>query len=322
MRRQISPTLVGGFVLGAVALAIAAVMILWGGRLFTRSHPYVLYFTGNVNGLRQGAPVKFKGVQVGYVEHILLSLSEDGENRPPVLTIPVVVELNSDTVVHRGQGFLDLHNPAVVEKLVQQGLRGQIATESLVTGILYISLDLRPGTKPIFEAPPRSRYVEIPTIPTPFEEAQELAMRALTKLGQVDLDQLLANLTETIKRASEIAGSPQLKATVDALPGTIKSLGDAADSIQKLANTANQQMAATSDALRKTSANAALALEQTQATLKTVSATIGPGSPISYQLGQTLTDLSQAARAMRDLAQYLDRNPSAIIRGRPSGEMR
>jgi len=317
MRKSVSPLAVGSFVLGAVALSIAAVMILWGGRLFTRSHDYVLYFSGDVNGLRSGAAVKFKGVQVGYVNQILLSLDTEASDHP-TLIIPVIVELNSRTVVHKGTGFLDLDKPEVVKDLVQHGLRGQLATESLVTGILYVSLDMHPETRIRLLAPPNSPYLEIPTVPTPFEQAQELAMRVLTKLGRIDLDTLITGLTKTVTKTGEIAGSPQLKTAIDSLPAAINRLGAAADSIQRLADHANREVAQTTDSLRKTTASATLALEQTQATLKTVRDTIGPGSPINYQLGQTLVDLSEAARAMRSLADYLERNPSSIIRGRSS----
>jgi paraquat-inducible protein B len=318
MKKRVSPVAVGAFLLGSVALAIVLVMVLWSGRLFTRSHQYVLYFSSDVNGLRAGAPVKFKGVQVGYVDRIFLSLNHEAGDKEPVLIVPVLVELSTNTAVSRGKGFLNLDDPAVVKELVAEGMRGQLATESLVTGILYVSLTMRPGTQPRFMASKRTKYPEIPTVPTAFEQAQELAMRALAKLGQVDLDTLLNSLTETIKNTSELTASPQLRAAIDALPGTINKLGAAADSIQQLTNRANLELAETSSSLQKTSASATLALAQTQATLKSLRESFGPGSPINYQLGQALVDLSQAARAMRDLADYLERNPSAILRGRAS----
>ncbi|MGO9267372.1 MAG: MlaD family protein [Candidatus Binataceae bacterium] len=316
MKRNLSPLAVGGFVVGAAALAIAAIMLLWGGRLFTRSQHYVLYFKNDVNGLRAGAAVKFKGVQVGYVDQILLRFGATMSGAQPTLSIPVIISLESGTVVHEGSGFLALDQPAVVKDLVQHGMRGQLATESIVTGILYVSLDMRPNTPIHLLAPPNSTYPEIPTVPTQFEQAQELAMRALSKLGQVDLDGLIAGLTKTVTKTGDLAGSPQLKAAIDSLPATINKLGAAADSIQRLADNANHEITTITDSLRQTTSNATLALQQTQATLKTVRETIGPGSPLDYQLGQTLIDLSEAARSMHSLADYLERNPSSLIRGR------
>lgn len=316
MKRRFSPVAIGAFVLGAAALAIIAVMILWGGRLFTRSHKYVLYFSGDVNGLRSGAAVKIDGVQVGYVDRVLISLSHPQSGGPPILTVPVIVELSSNTAVQVGKGYLDLDNPAVVDHLIGEGLRGQLSTESLVTGILYISLSMRPGAPAHFLAPKQTKYPEIPTLPTPLQQAQELAMRALTKLGQVDLDALLNSLQDTVKNVSTLTSSPQLKAAIDALPGAINKLGAAAASIQQLSARADVELAQSTQALRSTSTHAAQALEQTQLTLKSLRDTLGQGSPLNYQLGQTLMDVSQAARAMKQLADYLNRNPSALLRGR------
>jgi paraquat-inducible protein B len=316
VKKTLSPLAVGGFVVGAAALAIAAVMILWGGRLFTRSQDYVLYFNADVNGLRSGAAVKFKGVQVGYVNQIFLNLDAEASGEQPKLSIPVVIELDSRSVVHQGSGFLDLDQPVVVEDLVRHGLRGQLASESLVTGILYVSLDMLPATPVHLLAPPNSRYPEIPTVPTPFEQAQELAMHVLTKLVHVDLDGLIAGLTKTVTKTGELAASPQLKDAIDSLPATINKLGAAADSIQRLADNASREVTLTTDSLRQTTASATLALQQTQATLKAVRETIGPESPLNYQLAHTLIDLSEAARSMHSLADYLERNPSSLIRGR------
>jgi paraquat-inducible protein B len=316
MKKPASATVIGAFVLGATGLAVIAITVLWGGRLFTRSHQYVLYFNGDVNGLQVGAAVKFKGVEVGYVDRILLSMSDAKDNKPPSLMIPVIISLNSKTVVHQGTGYLDLDNPTVVRNLVKQGLRGQIGSESLVTGILYVSLDMHPETPAHFAAPTASRYPEIPTIPTAFEQAQEMITRALQQLSHVDLNRLITGLTQTASKLGDLAASPNLKRAIDELPGAIDQLSAAANSIQNLANNANTQMTATAEALRKTSSSATVALEQTQVTLKSVRDTIGPESPLNYQLGQTLEDLSQASRAMRELADYLDRNPSALVRGR------
>lgn len=311
--------------LGAAALALIAVMILWGARLFTRSHQYVLYFGGDVSGLQPGAPVKFKGVQVGYVDRVYLRISGFYEKTTPALTIPVVVSLNSNAVLHvdsqsisSKNDFLDLDDPKVVQKLINDGMRGQLASESLVTGILYVSLVFRPGSQPRLLAPRDSKYVEIPTIPTAFEQVQEVAMKALAKISALDLDQLMNELSDTIAQLSRIAGSPELRASLKALPPAIEHMGDAAAAIQRLADHTNVELSTTTEALRKTSATAVATLQEAQKNLNNLAGTIGPGSSLDYQLGQTLQDLDQAARSTRELTDYLDRNPSALLRGRGS----
>ena len=75
MDKQMRPALVGAFVVGALALVVTAIILLGSGSLFRTRHLYVLYFKSSVNGLHVGAPVKFRGVEIGSVNRILLSLT-------------------------------------------------------------------------------------------------------------------------------------------------------------------------------------------------------------------------------------------------------
>ena len=76
MNKKISPTLIGVFVIGAVALIVIAILVFGSGRLFRQTRDFVLYFDNSVNGLRIGAPVKIKGVEIGSVKDIRLQLEK------------------------------------------------------------------------------------------------------------------------------------------------------------------------------------------------------------------------------------------------------
>jgi paraquat-inducible protein B len=110
-----NPAWVGAFVLGAAILVIVAISLLGSGSLFRHHHLYVLYFQSNVNGLRVGAPVKFRGVEVGSVDRILLSLNQletavQTEN-PSVIRVPVLIEIDERKIVSRGGRKLNLDDP-------------------------------------------------------------------------------------------------------------------------------------------------------------------------------------------------------------------
>ncbi len=105
MGKRFSPTLVGAFVLGAIGLAVIGIVVLGSGRFFTGKTNYVLYFDRDVNGLRVGAPVKFRGVDIGTVDAILLSLSgldQQSKNAAPNVKIPVVIDIDSRKIESRG----------------------------------------------------------------------------------------------------------------------------------------------------------------------------------------------------------------------------
>ena len=124
MSKKANPTLVGAFVIGAVVLVVGAVTILGSGRLFRKTYEFVLYFQGSVSGLREGAPVKYKGVEIGSITKILLQLDDGAE----VDRIPVIIKLDADKIRGRGVGG-SLADPAALKTAIDRGLRGQLQTE-------------------------------------------------------------------------------------------------------------------------------------------------------------------------------------------------
>src|SRR5215469_12757675 len=127
MRTQANARLVGAFILGALVLAITAVAVLGSGRLFRKTHPFILVFRGNINGLRVGAPVKIKGVTIGSVIDIQLRLNlglESVTNSHGGIQIPVLIEIDENRI---RRGASDLTISQDVRRAVQQGLRAQLA---------------------------------------------------------------------------------------------------------------------------------------------------------------------------------------------------
>ena len=166
MSKKANPTLIGAFVVGAVVLVFAAIAIIGSGQLFRKTYEFVLYFEGSVSGLREGASVKYKGVEIGTITSILLQLGDGVDaNR-----IPVIIKLDANKISgSRGVGG-SLTDPAGLKAAIDRGLRGQLQTESIVTGVLFVALDLFPDSPIKFVQPPGSRYQEIPTIPTTLQK--------------------------------------------------------------------------------------------------------------------------------------------------------
>ena len=327
MGKHVSPTLVGLFVLGAMAIAATAVVILASGRLFTKTFRCVLFFQGDVNGLRVGAPVKFRGVEIGAVARILLTLDEPGHNNHAQMfniTIPVIIELNENRILSHG---FRMENPQhTINELVASGLRGQLAIESLVTGMLYVALDMKPGTKPHFVLPQPSAYTEIPTVQTEYQKAQNALSRLVGQLNALDVARLSDAATGALEGAQRLFNSPELKQTLAALPVAARSLTQSAHNLDlmtarfgQLAQDLRHQSATLTPSLRATSEAATQALNQARLTFAQLGVVAQPGSPLNYQLLKTLRDLSAAAAATQQLADYLQRNPSALVRGRAAG---
>ncbi len=191
MSQKISPTLIGAFVVGAVALVVIGVVAFCSRQLFRKTQEFVLYFDGSVNGLHIGAPVKFKGVEIGSVKDIKLEMGLGNQ----VHKIPVIIEIDLKKVIRRGVTREKAMDPNTIREFVTQGLRGQLQTESLVTGVLYVALDWFPETplRLVQPAGDHFQYEEIPTVPTELEQAHEALVRAVKKIDDIDFKRTITS---------------------------------------------------------------------------------------------------------------------------------
>ncbi len=324
MSTKVSPTLIGAFVIGAVALIVIAILLLGSGRLFRQTRDFVLYFDNSVNGLRVGAPVKFKGVEVGSVKDIRLQLEKGAE----VNKIPVIIEIDLEKLTLRGATPEIAVDREAFHKAIVEGFRGQLAMESLVTGVLYVALDFFPGTPINFvqQENVNNKYPEIPTLPTSLELAKGAVERILNKLEEVDFKRLIDSLTKTSDGVGQLVSvnSPTVKSILQSVDQAMPQLRGAISDFRTLTATANNNVTNVSADLHQTLTAAHSAIEQIAATMKeaettiiSVRATIDPDSPTFYELTKSLREVSGAASSIRLLADSLDRNPQAPILGKP-----
>lgn len=311
--KRASPTLIGAFVIGALLLVLGGLAVFGSGKLFRRTEQFVAIFSGSVNGLSVGAPVKFRGVQVGSVTSILLSLP--GMTLPD-LRIPVFFDIDRDTTLKLG-AMVNPADPSALAALIDQGLRAQLQLESIVTGVLFVELDLFPTSQVTLFLPKDSGYVEIPTQPTLLQEATQTAADVVAKLRDADIDGLVNAMRDAARGVNDLAGSPELRQTLvairDALTTTRETLVEVKPRIAPLAGRFDSGVSHLEATLQKLD----LTLGSVKTSLGSFDTLVDPQAPLVYQLTTTLTDLSEAARSIRQFADYLDRNPNALLTGRP-----
>ena len=326
MNKRISPRLMGAFVIGALVLLVIAIIALGSGRLFRKTYEFVLYFQGSVNGLNVGAPVKYKGVEIGSVADILLQLEKAVPGR-----IPVIIEVDAKKLAGRGFRGSLLVDPDELQRAIDQGLRGQLRMQSFVTGVLYVALDLYPDTPAQFILTQGSRYEEIPTVPNELEQVQDEVRVVFAKLAKIDFDAAIVAMTHAFEGMDRLTNSPALKASLRSLEQTMPKVDEAVVNIRRLAATLDKKasdlssdLQRTSTAARQTIAEIEMAAKQVGITMKegegtlvSARAIIDPESPAFYELTRSLREISGAARALRLLADYLEHNPRALIFGKP-----
>jgi len=319
MSKRFSPTAIGMFVVGSFALLVAAIVVVGSGRMFQKPIKFVCFFPGGVNGLKVGAPVKFRGVQVGEVASIRVMLGPgEGRMRPYIkeLRLPVIVNIDGSQLRAMG-GTGEALTETGFEAIVGRGLRAQLNVESLLTGLLYIDLDLHPNAPLILSLEPgTSPYREIPTVPTNFEQVQEEAEKALDRISRMDLEGMMKSISGAGNSINSLASSQELKQALTSTNETMTALRKTLGSMQVTLDKVNAKFDGLSGDLQRTSKEAAETIKETREMLVEVQASLDPNSPLWVNLNFALTEFADTAQSVSQLTDYLQQNPSALIRGR------
>jgi paraquat-inducible protein B len=323
MKRQ--ALLLGTFVLGALALVVAAIVWLSGANPFETLLRGVVYFEGSVSGLYVGAPVTFRGVAVGQVDDIDIEV----DSRTLEARIPVHIRLRPDVVQFTGE-----RERADIKTLVDRGLRARLAAQSFVTGQKYIDLDFIPNSPARFAR--SGDPTEIPTLNDRFgaliDQVADLPLadtvqdiRNTLKALQATLQSSQATLDIAVK---EIATTAQdVRKTLAVANTSIKqvqgSTSAAMDSLKLLTETTRTTVETTQPELqraltgaREATESARQAADAARLALEHVAELSAPEAPLRRDIDAAVRDLSQAARGLRDWSELLDEKPNAVIFGR------
>jgi paraquat-inducible protein B len=350
MSKKANKTLIGVFVVAAIVMLVGAVLIFGSGKFFRERHQYVAFFEGSVKGLRIGAPVMFRGVKIGEVTDISLVYHMQDTS----FEIPVIITLYPDKIVGVD---LEMSEQSSAEEdrewqqLLEQGFRAQLEMQSLVTGQLMIELDFHPdsplklyGFKDIKLG---GDVKEIPTIQSGLAQLGK-------KIEQLPLDEIANDLRSSLKGINEFVNSPEfgkslhyfkqvlrdarnfvrhldakvdplfdrmddvlvnIDSQIEPLATSIKRTTDDAD---QLVQNVNKRIGPVQADLKKTTAALRSALESAESSLGEINDMVDADSDIRYYIDVFLREMTMAARSVRALADYLERNPDALLRGKVS----
>jgi paraquat-inducible protein B len=303
---------VGAFVLGGLALGVAAILLFGGMTLFSRNVRVVAYFPGSVAGLAVGAPVTFRGVQVGSVAgmrvHVALSDLQ--------AVIPVFLDLDPSEITWT-QGRL-ARGGADFRRAVQDGLRAQLVSQSLVTGQVAVDLDFHPG----LQAGPELATGAIPEIPTMPSDIQHLKdeliqmnLPALAKQASQTLvsiqhaaDTLSGETAPIVQSALQTAA--EARTTLQAATVAIRAVQQ--DGARTLGNIDGLAVAGRGQVLT-TGKTLDVVLAQADQLVATLNTAMSPGAPMRGDLEAALRDLAASAASIRQLTRHLERNPTGTL---------
>lgn len=253
---------------------------------------YLLLFQSSVRGLTVGAPVDFKGLPIGEVTSITVEEVPSVKNPAPQIAvtirvypsrIPTLAGIQSEDGTSAAQR-------AALNPMIAKGFRAQLRSGNLLTGQLFVALDFFPKTATAKMDWNRKPAV-LPTVPGSFDSLQEMAASIVEKLDRLPLDTLVKDLNETVKALNQ---------TVRHADVVVQQVGsDITPEARKMVEDARKTLSALNN------------------TLASVENTLGPEAALPTQAGQTLIELGKAAKSLRTMADYLERHPETLLRGKP-----
>ena len=274
----------------------------------TQELVYVADFSGNLRGVNTGTAVELEGTEVGEVRESHLKYDSQRKTLVNFVTMAIDPSLVEIAGMPGGAAGAGASNGAGAgagagadkrktvakwfETLVAQGLRAQVSTTSFLTGVKIIALDMEKGA-PMARLERVGEYVKIPTAPSG------------------DIGDILQSLRAVLKNVDRATAGPELG-------HALKSLDETMTRLDHITQDMEPDLKALIKSLRDTS-------DAAQGTLNSVQGVIGAGGTVGGTAGGTdlaklMRELTEAARSIRGLADYLDRHPEALLRGRPKDD--
>ena len=259
---------------------------------YTVKVPFVLYFDGSVAGLEPGAPVVSQGIKLGEVTDVHLEID------PATLAarIPVTVALEPQRWVVKGEPASA--QPTLKERMtkwVEHGLRAQLQSGNLLTGQRIVALQVFPDASPASLGEEDGMLV-IPTVPSDIQVLTDKVNAFLEKLDKAPIAELVADLRDTVQQTDRLLASASVKQGVDGL----------------------REVKPLLESLKRTSDEAHATLQRAGTTMQSAGEAVGPDSALRYDMARLLKELTTTARSLRTLADFLEKNPNALILGKPA----
>lgn len=336
--------LIGAFVFGAVLLFMGA-MFLFGSRdIFKERNCFVAYFEQSINGLNVGDPVKFRGIEVGYVAALEGVYDPETSIVLPKVLLEFEPEALKNAKAETGKGTIFI-------SLVDRGMRASLKSQSLVTGQLYVSLDFHPDNKARYLSNGTDKWPEMPTIDSGLGEL-------FSALEGLPLDELVTQITSTLTSIEQVVSNQGISRSADYLPtllatvnSTIGSIGNFTEtdllettgqirttlansdqSISQLTDKlTNETLVVLNESMRsltKTLTEETLVelntsmqkfedvMEQLELTLETAQSRLDPADPLTYELTNTMREVARMSSSVKSLTDFLEAHPESLLRGR------
>jgi paraquat-inducible protein B len=320
--KKINTTTIGLFIVTGIALGVTGLLLFSSSRLFTHTREIIVYFDDSLNGLNVGAPVKYRGVTIGFVKRVMVRFNQATND----YAMPVILELQAKLLKERmGEPSDDVFTDRRLEERIKLGLRASLQTESLVTGVLYIEVHPSPNAPPPVFHQLEKIYPELPTEKTQIQQLMsnlasldiksiENNLNALltkldTTVGSLHMAEINQGITNLLASIDRLVSSPELTNGLAAVRPTL-------DQYRALGEKLASRVDPLADSVTNSLAEADRALAQFRGAAENLRTLLAPDAPLPNDLDRALKQLSGAVQSLSVLLDFLKQHPNALITGR------
>ncbi len=321
MSQKPNPTTIGLFIVVGVALGVTGLLLFSSSKMFTKTRDVVIYFDGSLNGLKEGAPVKYRGVTIGSVKRVMIFWNQATND----YAMPVLVELQEKLIKERVGEPIEVFTQNSLEARIKGGLRASLQAESLVTGVLYVEIRPNPHAPPPVYHQLKKLYTEVPSEPTQIQElfsnlasldikgietnVNVLLVKLDTVLGRLDMVGINAGITNALRSIDRLVSSPEITNSLVAVRNTL-------DQYRLVAEKLNSRVDPLAESITNSLAEANRTLAQLRGAADNLRNILRPDSPLRNDLDQLLNQLAGTAESISSLVEFLKQHPNALIAGR------
>lgn len=312
---------IGLFVLSALVLAGALLYFLGMSDLFRRKAELSAYFSESVQGLAEGAQIKYKGAQIGTVDRIVILPQRK------IIQVNMSVELDSFRD-HNGEALFPDDDSffRFLEQEIRAGLRCRLELAG-ITGLRYLEFDYfaPPGAE---ELPMRSDGVFVmPSAPSALRDVVKSLNTSLERISKIQFEAISDKLVGNLNDLNKILASEDVRNSLSHLNSMAVSMDKTAavlsqviteERLRQLVDDLESSLAdakALTAALRKDAEKSDLA--GTAASVrKAADAVTNVVQDQSPEVRAAVDAWIRALDAFRELMDTLNQDPSAVIRGK------
>lgn len=264
---------------------------------------FLTYFDGSVRGLAPGSAVELRGLRIGSVTSVDLEYDRDSSS----FRVPVRFAIEPHRISYPA-GRPKEEVRVLAERMVEGGVRVQLRNANLLTGQMVVAMDAVPGAAPA-QVRMQGEEIVLPSVGGGSDNLLAAAGAIAGKLERFPLEEIGQNLNGLLAAVNGLANGPELSGAMTSLVAT---LGD----VRELVRKADQGFEPLLQRLPGIADNLDQAVQRANAAIGSIESGYGEDSHFNRQLDYLMGQAADAARSLRLLADYLDRHPEALVRGR------